>query len=509
MSRLLAQHREAGAGAAGIEIAGRLLAIDPLREDIHRELMALYARAGRTDTALKQFQACASMLERELAVQPAPETQALYRAILEQRFAPESPQAPTAGAAADAPSPERGDAAPGHPDTALPLPAKTSIAVLPFDNMSGDPGQAYFSDGITEDIITELSRNRALFVISRKSSFAYRDSDASVQRIGQDLGVGFVLEGSVRQADNRLRITAQLIDAPTGNHIWAERYDREIGDIFAVQEEVARIIVTTLVGRLDAAAETSVRAKPTDDLKAYDFVLRALHYMQRYTREDYAEARDMLLKAIERDPGYARAYGLLALLHVYDWFWDTTGSGRERAIELGRKAIEIDEHEARSHIALCVAHEFIGELDEAEYHICRAVDLNPNDDLALVEQGRLWMYLGRPDAGAQRVREAMRLNPYHPNWYWNILGRNLHMAGRFEEAILVFKRVTTPPFWVHAYLAACSACLARRDEAERHRAEAIKMRPDFTLALYADLPYKDPDDLERFLDTLGKAGFSR
>jgi len=281
--------------------------------------------------------------------------------------------------------------------------------------MSGDPEQAYFSDGITEDIITELSRNRTLFVISFRSSFTYRDSNAPEQRIGQDLGVRFVLKGSVRQAENRLRISAQLIDAPSGKHIWAERYDRDIGDIFAVQEEVARIIVTTLVGRLDAAGETSVRTKPTDDLKAYDFVLRALHYMQQYTREDYVKARDMLVKATERDSRYARAYGLLALLHVYGWFWETTGPGRERAIELGRKAIEIDEQEARSHIALCLAHEFNGELDEAEYHICRAVDLNPNDDLALVEQGRLLMYLSRPDEGAQRVREAIRLNPYHPN----------------------------------------------------------------------------------------------
>jgi len=267
MSQLVAHHREAGDYEAGIEIAGRILAIDPLREDIHRELMVLYARAGRSDTAFKQFQECRSVLQHELAVQPASETQALYRTILEQRFAPENPEARTPGAAAAAPLREREDATPWHPNAALPLPAKPSIAVLPFDNMSGDPGLAYFSEGITEDIITELSRIRALFVISRRSSFAYRDSNASAQRIGQDLGVRYVVEGSVRKAANRVRVTAQLIDATTGNHVWAERYDRKFRDIFTVQEEVARIIVTTLAGRLDVAAETSVRARRADELK--------------------------------------------------------------------------------------------------------------------------------------------------------------------------------------------------------------------------------------------------
>ena len=490
LARLAAHHIEAGTHDAGIDIAGRLLTLDPLREDAHRTLMVLYGRAGRTDAALRQFQTCREVLARELAVQPAAETQELHDAIHEHRLAP-----------------KHSDPSPGAAGPARPLPARPSVAVLPFDNLSGDPDQAYFSDGITEDVITELARNHALFVISRKSSFAYRDSNTPRHRIAQELGVRYLLEGSVRRAGGRVRITAQLTEAATGNHIWAERYDRQLDDVFAVQEEVARIIVATLAGRLDAAAETSARAKPTGDLGAYDFVLRAQYRMQRYTREDYAEARGMLEKAILRDPGFARAYGLLALVHVYEWFWQMSGPGCAQAIELGLKALELDDHEARGHVALSVARTFSGQLDRARYHIDRAIELNPNDDLALVEKGRLWMYLGDPEGGAQFVHEAKRLNPYHPNWYWNILGRNLHTAARFEEAIAAFKRITTPTFWVHAYLAACAACLGRAQEAERHRAETLRLRPDFTISAFAEvLPYADPEVRAVFLDTLRRAG---
>ena len=500
LARLVAHHGESRAFAAGIAAAARLLAIDPLREEIHRALMELYALAGQTDAALRQFQTCSDILDTELAVAPARETEVLYEKILERRFGAVGADAP-ADAAAAAPDP----VAPP-----LPLPDKPSIAALPFDNMSGDDEQTYFSDGITDDIITELSRNRSLFVISRKSSFAYLDNDKSVRSIAEELGVRYVLEGSVRRAGDRVRITAQLIDAPNGNHLWVGRYDRDLEDVFAVQDEVARTIVATLVGRLDAAAEVAARDKPTRDMEAYDFALRGMHHLHHYhyAHDGFARARDMLEQAIRRDPGYARAYGLLALVHVYDWFWDLTGPGRELAVEAGHKAVELDEQDARPHIAICVAQMFSDRLDLAENHISQALVLNPNDDLALIEQGRLLMCLGQPEQGADRVREAMRLNPFHPNWYWNILGRNLHTSGRFDEALDAFNRIDTPPYSVHAYFAACYACLGRMAEAQVHREEVLTRRPDFSVAFFTTgLPYRDPALRESFLDTFRKAGF--
>ena len=240
----------------------------------------------------------------------------------------------------------------GSPGESAPLalPDKPSIGVLPFTNMSGDPEQEYFSDGITEDIITELSRFRTLFVIARNSSFAFKGQAVDIGEVGRKLGVQYVVEGSVRKAGNRVRITAQLVEAESGNHVWAERYDRDLEDIFAVQDEVARTIVATVAGRVDDAGAERTQRRPTNDMAAYDYLLRANRHVHRYTKSDTAKARSYIEKAIELDPEIARAYALLANLDVWDWFWREGGSeSLDRAWAQLQKAIALDDNASETY----------------------------------------------------------------------------------------------------------------------------------------------------------------
>ena len=230
-----------------------------------------------------------------------------------------------------------------------PLPNKPSVAVLPFENMSGDPDQAYFADGITEDIITELSRFRTLFVIARNSSFAFRDQSVDIAEVGRRLGVQFVVEGSVRKAGNRIRVTAQLIEAPSGHHLWAERYDRELEDIFAVQDEVTQAIVSALPGRLEDAGRESAARKPTESMTAYDYVLLGMQLMRHYTKQAVADARLMAQKAVELDPRYARAHALVAMTHLWEVpFLFSKQVTLDEALKSAERAVVLDDEDSWS-----------------------------------------------------------------------------------------------------------------------------------------------------------------
>ena len=242
-------------------MGNRLIALDPLRETSHRSLMHAYAAQGQGDQAMKQYQTCRTLLRQELQVEPSKETEDLYRKISEGRYRPQTS--------------ERKLPAPRVDQPALPLRDKPSIAVLPFVNLSGDPEQRYFSDGVTEDIITELSRFHSLSVIARNSSFQFRDRSVDVRHIGRELGAQYVVEGSIRRAGERLRVTAQLVDASTGNHIWAEHYDCDQQDIFAVQDEVTRMIAATAASRVESVDVSTAKGSSTKSPAAYDHVLRA------------------------------------------------------------------------------------------------------------------------------------------------------------------------------------------------------------------------------------------
>jgi adenylate cyclase len=390
----------------------------------------------------------------------------------------------------------------------LDLPEKPSIAVLPFTNMSGDLGQDYFSDGITEDIITELSRFGTLFVVARNSSFAFRGNSVDIQEVGKNLGVRFVLEGSVRVAGDQVRITGQLIDALTGDHVWADRYDGDLADVFAVQDEITRSIVSTIVGRIQEFDYVRIKSKPITNLTAYENVLRGQHLMHNYTENDYVEARRYFEHAISLDSDFARAYALKAYVEFSIWIWYMTPERLDHALRVGEAALVLDDHESKSHLAVGVARLFRAEHDKAEYHLHRAAKLNPNDDLIMIENGRYLMYTNESLDGVNIVRQAMRQNPYHPNWYWNILGRCFHTAHHFEDAVSAFERVRTPQFWNHAYMAVCYSELGQTDKAAKHLNAVLSLKPDFTVSEFATaLPYRDEHVLQDFIAGFQRAGF--
>ena len=306
----------------------RLLSLDPLQENVHRTLMRAYAAQGRRDAALAQYERCRRDLSKQLGVTPEPETQELARFIRASRR-----EAGTVTVA------EPQAASRPRPSVSAALPTRPSIAILPFTSVGADEEGAYFAEGVADDIITELSRNRDLFVIARHSSFfiAQRESDPAA--IGRALGVRHLLGGSVRRARDRLRLTLHLVECESGRDAWAERYDRRIEDLFDVQLEVARTVTATIAGRLTAIADDAIAAKAPDSFEAYEHVLRAQHYLQRYTRADYGRAREHLQAAIRADPTYARPHGLLCLAGVYDWFWEMPEDGLAEVLETGQSGI--------------------------------------------------------------------------------------------------------------------------------------------------------------------------
>jgi adenylate cyclase len=384
---------------------------------------------------------------------------------------------------------------------------KPSIAVLPFDNISGDPDQVYFSDGITEDIITELSRFRSLSVIARNSSFAFRNERIDVGEIARRLRVQFVLEGSVRRAGNRVRITVQLINALTGAHLWAERYDRELEDIFAVQDEVVRTVVATVAGRLEATGAEIAKRKPPESLVAYDYVLRGLEQLNLEGEEHNSEALRLFQKAVEVDPQYAVGHAYLALAIYVQWLNSRAAGELEPALSFARRALELDENDSRCHRILSAIYVQLREYDRAEFHSDRSIALNPNDALNALYRGGLLRHFGRPEEGVAWVRKAMQQDPYHPNWYWNTLAFALHDAGRYPEALDAYSRMVQRPSFYHAYVAACHAELGQMEKAHEHATLALRAKPDFSVIAWGRrLPRKNDADLQKFLNGLRKAG---
>jgi adenylate cyclase len=306
--------------------------------------------------------------------------------------------------------------------TGRPVQNKPSVAVLPFVNMSGDPEQEYFSDGITEDIITELSRFRSLNVIARNSSFAFKGKAIKVQEIAKELGVAYVVEGSMRKVATRIRITAQLVEATGGAHLWADRYDRPAEDIFAIQDEVVCTVAATLAGRLEAKGAEGLRRRPTASLSAYECVLRG-NAMPVGDATHEADAHQLFEQAIALDPDYARAYAQLAISHAKRWMDDMGSSSREldRAFELATKAVILDAQEIECHTALGFVQLCRRQYDEAEFHVRKALALNPNRPNSLATLALILDRAGQPDAAVGLLTDAMGLDPHHPTWYWTEL----------------------------------------------------------------------------------------
>ncbi len=371
--------------------------------------------------------------------------------------------------------------------TPLPAPDGPSIAVLPFTNMSGDPEQEFFADGLTEDILTALSRFREFLVISRNSTFVYKGKAVNIQEVSNALNVQYVVEGSVRKAGNRVRITVQLIDARKDRHIWAERYDRELEDIFAIQDEVTSSIVATLPGQVEAATYQSMARKQTENMAAYELVLTAKVLHHRVSKDDNREAQKVVESALSLDPNYAHAHAWRACIVgqslLNNWELDRDVAWQIVNDEL-KIALALDRDDSDVHRILAGVKLISGDFEASEYHQQRAVALNPNNDLIVVQQGELYTWLGEPDKGIEWIKRAMRLNPHHPERYWNHLGRGYFVARRYGEAIEAFRHISHPGQFHLAFLAASFAMMGDASAAATHARNVLALDPGFSVEAY-------------------------
>jgi TolB-like protein/Tfp pilus assembly protein PilF len=484
-------------GEPAVRTAQRLLQIDPTREETHRALMQLYAEAGNRSQALRQYQACRDRLKHDLDVAPSTETDALYRRLVNSSGF----RSLDGGEASRSPRILHELAAVTATTTAV-------IAVLPFTNMSGDPEQEYFSDGITEDIITELSRFGSLHVIARNSSFAFKGKAIKLQEIAKELGVAYVVEGSVRKAGSRIRITAQLVEASAGKHVWAERYDRPAEDVFAIQDEVVRTVAATLAGRLEAAGVEGLRRRPTASLSAYECVLRG-NALPVGDLVHEAAAHQLFEQAVALDPDYARACAQLAISHTNRWMHGMSESSKDldRAFELANRAIVLDAENSVCHSALFWVQFYRRRYDEAEFHARKALALNPNRPNALASMADLFVCTGRPDEAMTLIADAMRLDPHHPTWYWIELGVAHFVARRYAEAVAAFRHHPNMHYLVQAYLAACHAQIGEDEAMRGAAAEVLRLRRDFSVAAFVTFQsYKLAADREHLASSLRKAG---
>lgn len=394
----------------------------------------------------------------------------------------------------------------------LKLPEKPSIAVLPFVNMSGDPEQEYFSDGITEDLITDLSKISSLFVIARNSVFTYKGKAVKIGQVGRELGVLYILEGSVRKVGDRVRITAQLVDATTEGHLWAERYDRDLEDIFALQDEVTQKIVAALAVALTEEEEDRLTRKYTGNVEAYDCFLRGLEYHFHPTKEKNIQARRMFEKAIELDSEFAAAYAQLGRTHVrgYTHMWSQDPKALNRAFDLAQKARDLDDTLPESYFVFAQVYYYERRHEQAIAEFEKAITLSPNYADAVAELGDVLSFVGRPEEAIELIEKAMRLNPTPPSWYLDNLGRAYLLTKQYEEAIVTFKRVLNrnPDYWVsYIYLAASYANLGRQKEAQAVVAEVQRINPMLSLESVRQLePFKEKAVLDRFIDALCRAG---
>ena len=405
-----------------------------------------------------------------------------------------------------------------EPGPRLEQPARTStrpsalpsIAVLPFANLGGEHEHDYFADGITEDLITELSRFQELRVIARNSVLTYKSKPVRVQEVGRDLGVRYVLEGSVRKAGARVRITAQLIDAATGHHLWAERFDRDLADIFEVQDEVTSRIVATLAGKLAESERRRARSGQTDNLEAYDCVLRGREHWERFTPEANREARRLYEKAIELDPDYARAYASLAWTYLVEHAERWAGPEEqplERALELARRGVMVNRASHSNHLALGQVCLSKGLHDEALEALETAIALNPNDADGYVFLAQALNRVGRPDEAISLVEKAQRLNPASPPWYaWN-LGIACYLARRYHDAVIALRRGRPLGAMAYRWLAASYAQLGRELDAKAAAEEYLKRTPGFSIASHLEMmSFQHGEDREHYAEGLRKAG---
>ena len=408
------------------------------------------------------------------------------------------------------------------PTTGPPLAGKPSIAVLPFDNMSGDPEQEYFSDGITEDLITELSRFRSLSVVARNSSFTFKGVAVDVTEVGKKLGVSYVVEGSVRKAGNRVRITAQLVEATTGNHLWAERYDRELEDIFAIQDEVVQTITSTIGGRVESAGRKRAERLSGESLLAYDHVLRGIAAWLRNTKQDNRKARKHLEQAIDLDPLNAQAHRWFSEVLISDWmaYWveDRTAT-LMTAYESAKTAVTLDDSFSEALATLGSIQVCRREYGDARRNLERAIQLNPNDTQALGLYGYFLVAVGQVDEALTQLELSARINPFQAEWTDWVKGCAYFTARRYDDAVGILRTIKNPVNEVRGWLAASYAGAGRHDEARATLEKFLRVAEDEIEIFPGNVPggwrnywhgiaeqFQDEADFEHLYDALIKSG---
>jgi adenylate cyclase len=395
---------------------------------------------------------------------------------------------------------------------ALPLPDKPSIAVLPFDNLSGDPEQDYFSDGITEDLITDLSKISGLSVVARTAAFQYKGQAADLEDAARELGVRYVLEGSVRKAEERIRINAQLIDVANGYHLWAERYDRDLKDIFALQDEIVAQIVAALEVQLTEDESEILARRFTDNVEAYDLYLQGYDLYRRKSKETVYRARELFEQAIGHDADFAAAYARLSHTHLHAWHAGWEGpEALDRAVELAEKAVALNESSPEAHEQLGFMYLQRKQFDAAIREVERAIALDPDYAKGYARLGEVLAFAGRPEETAPLVERAMAMEPYvWAPWYQWILGLAYHGMGEYDRAIEALRRCLAddPKFYpAHVHLTAVYGELGKTDEARAGAGKVLEQDPKFSLEQFgARWPIKDQTFVNRLNEGLRKAG---
>ncbi len=443
----------------------------------------------------------------EQNVKNIPKPVGAYRVVMEPRVAMEGEEEKKKpSSAVEAASLEK---------MAFPLPDNPSIAVLPFDNFSGDPNQEYIADGFTENIIASLSQIPEMFVISRKSTFTYKGKPVKIRQVSEELGVRYVLEGSVQKAGDRLRITAQLIDALESHHLFAERYDRDFRDLFALQDEITMKILTALEVKLTRGE--AARRYETENLEAWGYVVRAFSLWERLTKEDSAKARELVKQALKLEPDYAFALVVLVRIHIHEARFGWSRSPAESlkyALKLAQKTVALDASIPDAHALLGYIYVMQMQHEQAIAEGERAVALGPNDAENHALLAHTLFYAGRFEDTIEHIKKAMRLSPYYPAWYLMYLADSYFMVGRYDESIALNKKLLErtlkgeyPIYTGHMGLAVNYMLLGQEEEGRAHAAEALKANPSYSLeTLRSRHPYKDPAVLDRYLEPLRKAG---
>jgi adenylate cyclase len=395
---------------------------------------------------------------------------------------------------------------------AYPLPDKPSIAVLPFDNLTGDPAQEYFSDGITEEIITALSKVPKLFVIARSSTFTYKGKPVKIKQVSEELGVRYVLEGTVRKVENKVRITAQLIDAIKGYHLWADRYNRDLKDLFAIQDEITKNIITSIQVKLTAGEQAYLIAEGTKNLDAYLNYLQAWNHLRHFNKEDNMKARQLAEKTIALDPDFEKGYYVLAFVEIVDIWIGASKSPKDslmRCIELAKKSIAIKDS-SLPHRLLATTYVLLRKHSAAIEEARKAVEMAPNYADAYMTLGHVYMLSDMGEEAVPVLQKAIRLNPYPPSPYFHNLAWSYYLLGKYNEAIAEAKKaigVSPKDVIAHRALICSYLSLGREEEARAHAAEVLRIDPTFSVDRTAKTsPFKNKDKLKKIMDSHRKAG---